>query len=266
MSSSRAAVLLLLVPLAAGAEPRPLRHDLALDGAITATAIAAWIGTELAKERLAPSACRVCAPGPLDAAARKALVWGHDARARRASDLLAFAVVPAGLAAHQLLAARHAGDASEGLVDVLIVAQAAALAMDVNQVLKFAVGRQRPFVHHGNWLAPDRPPDGDDDLSFYSGHTTLAFSAAAAAGTVSSLRGYRSAPAVWAAGLALAGGVGYLRIAADRHYLTDVLAGAVAGTVIGVAAPRLLHGRKRSVDAGAQAAAATPVLALALPF
>jgi membrane-associated phospholipid phosphatase len=253
------------VPLAAGAEPRPLRHDLALDGAITATAIAAWIGTELAKERLAPSACRVCAPGPLDAAARKALVWGHGARARRVSDLLAFAVVPAGLAAHQLLAARAAGDASEGLVDLLIVAQAAALAIDLDQMVKFASGRQRPFVRHGNWLEPSRRPDPDDDLSFYSGHTTLAFSAAAAAGTVSSLRGYRSAPAVWAAGFALAGGVGYLRIASDSHYLTDVLAGAVAGTAIGIAAPRLLHGRRSTAGAGAQAT--TPVIiALALPF
>jgi membrane-associated phospholipid phosphatase len=46
--------------------------------------------------------------------------------------------------------------------------------------------------------------------------------------------------------MALAATTGYLRIAGDEHHLTDVLAGAAAGTAVGIALPRLLHGREGS--------------------
>lgn len=253
------ALLVLGAPLAPRAEPRaeprPLRHDVQRDGAVTAGAAVLWLASELGKGALAPSRCRFCGTNALDAGARDLLVWGYGDQARHASDLLAVVLVPGGVVAHQLLAARAAGDLEAGLVDLLLVAEAAAVAMDVNQAVKFAVGRQRPFVHYGNFRDPDRAPDPDDNLSFFSGHTTLAFSLAAAAGTVSSLRGYRSAPWVWGVGLSLAAGIGTLRIAADRHYLSDVLVGAAVGTVAGVALPRLLHGREDV----APRAAVTPV-------
>jgi len=261
----RTAALLVALPLAAfAAEPRPLRHDLGVDGVLTGAAIAAWVGSELAKPHLAPSRCRVCEPNALDARARDALVWRRADRASRASDVLAFVVLPSGVAAHQLLAARAGGDAQEGLVDVLVVAEAVALAADLDQVVKYAVGRERPFVHFGR-DAP-RARDADDDLSFYSGHTTLAFSLAAAAGTVSELRGYRGTPWVWAVGLGAASTVGYLRIAADKHYLTDVLTGAATGAAIGLAVPRLLHGRERLASGGAQLAVVPVPLGIALAF
>jgi membrane-associated phospholipid phosphatase len=250
------ALLAVAAPLAAGAEPHPIRHDPAIDGAIAATAAVLYLSSELAKSRLAPSSCRLCEPNGLDAGARDALLWDRDATARHASDALA-AIVPAGMLAHQLLAARSAGDTGAGWVDALVVVEAAALAMDLNQLVKFSVGRQRPFVRYGNTPeGPGREPEADDNLSFYSGHTTFTFAVAAAAGTVSDLRGYRSAPWVWGAGMALAAATGYLRIAADRHYLTDVLVGAAIGTAAGVALPRLLHGRE---DGDAPRAAVTVV-------
>jgi len=253
------ALLVAALPAAARAEPRPLRHDLRTDGALTAGAAVLWLSSELAKGSLAPSSCRFCGENRLDAGARDLLVWGYGDQAGRASDVLAFAVVPAGIVAHQLLAARAAGDAGEGLTDLLIVAEAAALTMDLNQLVKFSVGRQRPFVHHGNFRDPDRAADPDDNLSFYSGHTALSFSIAAAAGTVSDLRGYRSAPWVWGAGMTLAAAVGYLRIASDRHYLTDVLTGAALGTAAGIALPRLLHGRERDRDGSSATVTALPL-------
>jgi len=259
-----AAIAALAVPRPALAEPRELRHDLRVDGAITGGAIAFWIATELAKSRLAASSCRFCGTNALDASAREALVWGDGDRARHGSDLLAFAILPAGLATHQLLAARGAGDTQAGLVDLLVVAEAAALAMDLNQIVKLAVGRQRPFVHYGNWPEPSREPDPDDNLSFYSGHTTLAFALATAAGTVSSMRGYRSSPWVWGVGMTVAASIGYLRIAADKHYLTDVLVGATTGAAAGLLLPRLLHGRK---DGGGAGVAVVPVpLGIAFVF
>jgi hypothetical protein len=62
-------------------------------------------------------------------------------------------------------------------------------------------------------------------LSFFSGHTALAFSFAVSAGTIASMRSYRNAGWVLGSGLTMAAATGYLRIAADRHYFTDVLTG-----------------------------------------
>ena len=59
------------------------------------------------------------------------------------------------------------------------------------------------------------------------------------------MRGYRLAPAIWGAGAALATVTGYLRIAADKHYFSDVLVGAVVGSAIGIGVPLLFHGRER---------------------
>jgi membrane-associated phospholipid phosphatase len=251
----------LAAPSAASADDLyPIRWDAGQDLVLTGVGAALWIGSELFKEDLARTECRFCQPNAFDAWGREQLHWQDGAPARRASDVLAFAVLPGAIAAHQLLAARGAGgDASDGLVDVLVVAEAAVLAADLNQLVKFVAGRQRPFVHYGNH-APGRAPDADDNLSFYSGHASLAFSLAAAAGTVSTLRGYDSAPWVWAGGMALATGVAYFRVAADKHYLTDVLTGAAVGTAIGIAVPRLLHPREeRKPEPGAARVSVVPI-------
>src|SRR2546428_212192 len=81
----------------------------------------------------------------------------------------------------------------------------------------------------------------DDDASFYSGHASAAFAVATSFATCASMRGDGDAWVAWAAGLPLAALTGYLRIAADRHYLSDVLVGAGAGTLFGTLVPRLLH-------------------------
>ncbi len=243
------AALLAVLPRAGPAEePRPLPRRLSIDLPVTAAAAALWIGSEVAKKELAPGACRFCGTNALDSAARDLLVWPSPRPARVASDVMVFGLLPAGMVAHQLLAARAAGDAREGWADVLVIGEAAALALDLNQIVKFAVGRERPFVHFGDFDDPARPHDPDDDLSFYSGHATLAFSIAAAAGTVSTLRGYPSAPWVWGVGLSLAACAGYLRIAGDMHYLTDVLTGAVVGAAFGVAVPLLFHRDAAAAD------------------
>jgi membrane-associated phospholipid phosphatase len=58
---------------------------------------------------------------------------------------------------------------------------------------------------------------------------------------VAHLRGYRSEPLVWLVGLTSASATGYLRIAADRHYLTDVIGGAVLGAAAGLTVPLLMR-------------------------
>jgi membrane-associated phospholipid phosphatase len=248
MSVARALSLALLVALPSAARadaPRPLRHDLKVDVAITATASALLLATELGKQRIAPTECRLCGTNGLDDGVRGALVWSHPERAKVTSDVLAVAVLPAAAIGSTFLAARAAGDGREGLLDALFIVEAVALAADVNQLVKLTAGRERPFVRFGDPAAPGRSRDPDDLLSFYSGHSSIAFSVVAATGSVASLRGYRTAPWIYAVGFPLAASVAYFRMAGDMHYLSDVLTGAVIGTAVGLVAPRLLHPRER---------------------
>jgi membrane-associated phospholipid phosphatase len=271
MRTARAAAALLLLAVAprALADREPLRYRLEVDLPLTLGATAFWAGTELAKPWLAPSSCRVCGVDPLDARARDLLVLGWVDPPRRASDVLVGAVMPLGVAAHALLAARAGGQGwREGFVDLLVVSQAVTITGAVGQVAKYAVGRQRPFVHYGDFANPDRRPEPDDNLSFWSGHTAMAFSLAVGAGTVAHLRRDPGAPWVLGVGLGAATLVGWLRIAGDKHYLTDVLVGAAVGSAAGWAVPWLLH-RPDAPGATAPAArvAVTPLpLGIVLTF
>jgi membrane-associated phospholipid phosphatase len=46
---------------------------------------------------------------------------------------------------------------------------------------------------------------------------------------------------VWTSGFLTAAAVGYLRIAADKHYFSDVMLGAIVGTALGAGLPLLFH-------------------------
>lgn len=75
-------------------------------------------------------------------------------------------------------------------------------------------------------LVHERRPDGTDNRSFPSGHTSVSFAAAA---TLEKRYGWRAGlPA-----LAVATFVGVARVEADKHYTHDVLAGALIGGASG---------------------------------
>ena len=85
---------------------------------------------------------------------------------------------------------------------------------------------------------------GSRPISSADSRSAVAFAAASSLGTIATLRRYRRAPYVWAAGLTLAALTGYLRLAADKHYVSDVLAGTAVGAAVGWAVP-YLHYRYR---------------------
>lgn len=251
--------------------PRELEHDLPIDGALTATTLGFVILSEERKADLAPTRCRWCdrdgagndTLNALDRGARRALRWRDPRWAARLSDVTAFLLSPG--AGYGTLAGAAFHDRAEASypVDTLLVLEAFAFAELANEVGKYAAARERPFVHASLAAGEGREPDPDDNLSFYSGHTSIAFSVATASGTIASLRGYRLAPVVWAAALPFAALTGYLRIAADKHSLTDVLAGAVLGSAFGVLVPVLFHGRREGTVppvGGTAAPASLPTL------
>jgi membrane-associated phospholipid phosphatase len=254
---SSAIALTSTAPARADGGAPQLRYDLPVDVTVTVIAGATWFATEAFKASLAPAACRWCdragdgsdSLNVVDADVRNALRWSSPGAANTASNLVGFAMVPLASMGVSALAARHDGRTDTAFVDGLVVLEAAALAADVNQAVKLVVGRERPFVHVLNQAEKSATAQpSDNNLSFFSGHTTFTFALASAAGTVASMRGYRWAPLVWSMGLTLATATGYLRIAADRHYFSDVMTGAIVGAGVGIAVPYLFH-RPASTDA-----------------
>jgi membrane-associated phospholipid phosphatase len=235
---------------APGASAQELRYSPSADLAVTVGGAAAWAISERLRAHLTPAACRWCDRDPsgddtlngLDRAMRQ-LRWGRHNAADALSDVAAFFVTPVATAGTLTWASAHDGRFAEFGGNTLVVAEAGVVAADINQLVKFLAVRERPDAH-ARALSDDavvRVHHVDDDLSFYSGHTTEAVALAVAGGTVASLRGYRWAPLVWSVGLPPALVTGYLRMAADRHYFTDVLAGAIGGAAIGFLMPYLFH-------------------------
>ncbi|MBN1772112.1 MAG: phosphatase PAP2 family protein [Deltaproteobacteria bacterium] len=240
----------LAVAAAPAARADELRIDLGWDLGLTLGVGGAWILTETLKGYLAPDTCRWCEGNAFDDGVRGALRWDDIAAADATSYVLGFALLPALMLGVNAASARDAGAAVQGAEDLLLVAEAIAFASALNQTTKFLVGRERPFVHaldEEDKLRTDHP--SDNNLSFFSGHTTLAFAAAVSGATVATLRGYDTAPYLWVIGGLMALGTGYLRIAADRHYLSDVLVGAAVGALVGWAVP-WLHRASLWDDAG----------------
>jgi membrane-associated phospholipid phosphatase len=245
--------VVLLVPETARAQVHELKHDVATDLVVTATAMTLIVGAELAKPGLALPRCKWCdreedgsdGLNGVDRGVRSALEWNDTLTAARAADGMAFLAAPAVAWVGLTAAAANDRTGDKAPVDILLSAEALGVAGVLNEVVKFSVSRERPFVHA---LSPadkaKTPHPSDNNLSFYSGHTGLTFNLATSSGTIASLRGYRLAPVVWASTLTIAATTGYLRIAADKHYFTDVIVGMLVGGAIGAAVPLLFHGRR----------------------
>jgi membrane-associated phospholipid phosphatase len=107
------------------------------------------------------------------------------------------------------------------------------------EVLKVAVGRERP--------------NGQDNKSFPSGHTSNAFTLA----TVAQVHyGWK----VGVPAYVLAGLMGASRIDQDKHWLSDVVAGAVLGTVVGLTVVRV-NSRALASRTGQVSLSVSPILA-----
>ncbi|HET6612313.1 MAG TPA: phosphatase PAP2 family protein [Kofleriaceae bacterium] len=222
-----------------------LEVSYAVDGTVTAVGGMSYVVVAFAlQDVLAPAACRWCADNAFDAGVRDALVWDDAAAANAWSNITAYGLGAGSAFGLGLIAARANGEDELWPKDALIILEAVAVAADVNQIAKLSFARQRPFVHARGGSGAEAT--ADDNLSFYSGHTSFAFAMATASGTVATLRGYHLAPLIWGVGLTAAAATGYLRIAADKHYATDVLAGAVVGSATGILIPILHRGHSRA--------------------
>lgn len=248
----------ILASAAHAAEPVDrLRFRWRLDVPLALLASLGFVTLDVYKGGLAPDKCRWCdrnADGSdslngLDRNARDALRWSDTRAASRISDVLGYGLGPAAALGLNAIVAHKDGRARrEWRNNAIIIAQGALLAQSITRLVKFAAARERPYVHALPLDDPQRGEDPDQNTSFLSGHASYNFALAVGAGTVASMRGYRHTRWVWAVGLSIATATGYLRIAGDRHYLTDVLGGAALGSAVGFSVPYLLHRKPREQE------------------
>ena len=122
----------------------------------------------------------------------------------------------------------------------LMYAETLALTWGTTEIIKHLVGRPRPYMYYDGY--PQAKVDsGDWDDSFPSGHTAMSFAGASFASYVF----WKYNPEskwripVTALSYSLAISVAALRVASGNHFATDVLAGALIGTAIGIGVPAL---------------------------
>lgn len=170
---------------------------------------------------------------------------GRD-RAGRVSDVLWGGAMLYPIVVDSLLVplALDRGNTDVAYQMLLLDWQAEGLAGAVTMATHRVVGRARPLLQGCSGPSCE-PPNSGNDASFLSGHTSMAF---AGAGLVCAHH----------QGLALYGGpvpdglacgtmlgvattTGVLRIVADKHWSTDVLAGAALGLGTGCLMPYAFH-------------------------
>lgn len=183
----------------------------------------------------------------LDGGARSFFAASTESGRRHAStvsDYMAMGLVMYPFAIDALLAA----GAVRGNYDVafqmaLIGAQSMMVANLVTNLTKRLVARARPDA--GNCKAGNEMACATENESFISGHTSAAFAGAGLmCANQQNLRLYGSGVAgaiACGAALGAAATVGTLRMVADRHHLSDVMAGAAVGLAAGYLLPNLTN-------------------------
>ena len=157
----------------------------------------------------------------------------YSQSARKASDIMvASSLILPGLLLIDKDIRRDAPTAA------LIVSESVLLDFAITSIVKEIVLRPRPFNFN-----PDVPISEKlkrkARYSYFSGHTSLSASATFSAARIWSDyhpdSGWK--PVVWATAAVIPATVGFLRVKAGKHYLTDVLTGFVVGGACGLLVP-----------------------------
>ena len=124
---------------------------------------------------------------------------------------------------------------------LLLGAEAGLISYGLTNTTKGLVQRTRPYAY--GQLAPlQERLDQKSRLSFFSGHTTFTATATFFAARVYADYHPESKwrPLVWAGAALAPAAVGYLRVRAGKHFLSDVVTGYAVGAASGLLVP-ILH-------------------------
>ena len=138
-----------------------------------------------------------------------------------------------------------------------VVAESGLVSLAVMQGVKYVAVRKRPFVRYGNGDTSGiySVYDADSRLSLPSGHTALATALGVSLATTATLEESTVTPWLWVAAAFGSVTTATLRMTAEKHYFTDVVAGAAIGAACGVVIP-LMHRRGGALSSDAVSVAA----------
>ncbi|WP_428263318.1 phosphatase PAP2 family protein [Haliangium sp.] len=129
---------------------------------------------------------------------------------------------------------------------LLLYAEAVSTSVFANALTKYLVARPRPYTYNPDPRVQEyaREQGKDSHLSFYSGHSSTAFSAAVAGSYLFSLgdSDRKAKAVVWLVHLSLAAATANLRVRAGKHFYSDVVIGAAVGSAVGVLIPAVHAG------------------------
>ena len=178
----------------------------------------------------APS-CAPCDPGTLPGVDRWAL------RPVSATGDVASDVVLAGVAGFTAFAGLHGLPAQQWHGNFAVFANTASWTAATTEWLKVVVRRKRPVLYTSDAVAAATDPESQQSLP--SLHTSLAFAAATSYAVIARRQHLphrrRNTLLLYAGAV----GVAALRVAAGKHFPTDVLASAALGGGIGWVVPTL---------------------------
>lgn len=172
-----------------------------------------------------PQSCKWCEPSPFELGLSRDTVWKQRKDAAALSDIVVYGLMP-GLGA--LVAIYDYERPSDAAVNTFALINTALLTYSVTEAVKRSTARARPFGDHD---------PNDQNLSFVSGHSSMAFAFATASSWLAFKRHYKWAPFVAFLGGVAAVSAGYFRIAAGKHWFSDVAAGAAVGMFTGSVVP-----------------------------
>jgi undecaprenyl-diphosphatase len=238
-SAARALLVVLILGMLLGqgmtATAQGIRIDPLKDGIILGTGIGLAGLSELLL-RAAPAACTGLAldlsgVDPVD----RMGMFPYSPEADTMSSILQYASIAMPL----LLGA--ASQPGQTIPTSIAYAESFFLAYGAKNILKYLLPRDRPYRYAGG--APGVDPL-EDDQSFPSGHSTMAFTAAAFSAYLylSGLPGTASYLPLVVTNFGLAALTASYRVVSGMHFITDVMAGAVLGTFCGFFFPALVHG------------------------
>ncbi|MGZ3479386.1 MAG: phosphatase PAP2 family protein [Myxococcaceae bacterium] len=222
----------------AGQPPSPrsvYQLDLAWDIPVSAVAAAGLIVPEVLTDSIIHPSC------PCDASSVPSFDRWAIGYSSSAADTVSTVTAGLAIVAPLVLDLADVGATTEFLEDTAILAETLLVNGALANLAKYTAQRPIPLVYSP--ADPSVVSSPADYRSFYSGHTSTTFAALTAMSMTWTLR-HGATWWPWVVTVVVGTSVGLERIFAGRHFPTDVLMGAAAGTLVGLAVP-WLHSRAR---------------------
>ncbi len=222
-------------PAAPSAPVSVYRIDVAWDTSIGVVAAAGILVPYALTDTLIHPHCP-CASSDVPSFDRWAIGYTSDT-----ADTISTVTAGVAIAAPVVLDLLDVGASTPFLEDSAVLAEALLVNGALVSAAKYSAQRPIPRVYSPALPAVVNSPS--DYRSFYSGHTSTTFAALTAASMTWTLR-HGDAWWPWVVTGVVGTSVAVERVLAGRHFPSDVVVGAAAGTLVGLAVP-WLHARGR---------------------